>query len=94
MNINIADRQQRWTPKRKAALLAIIEAGQIEPEALERLGLSPEELTTWRRDFSDHGVGGLHVYSLHYHHPDRRKAIKAREHPAPPPPARVEPVAP
>jgi uncharacterized protein DUF1153 len=70
--------QQRWTPKRKAALLAMIEAGEMEPGKLDLLGLSQEELTTWRRDFSDHGVCGLHVYSLHYHHPDRRKAAKHR----------------
>ena len=69
---------QRWTPKRKAALLALIEAGQIEPAQLEGLGLSPEELTTWRRDFSSHGVCGLHVYSLHYHHPNRRRVPRHR----------------
>jgi hypothetical protein len=68
----------RWTPKRKAALLARIEAGEVDPAQLERLGLSQEELTTWRRDFSDHGLYGLQVYSLHYHYPNRRKAPKHR----------------
>jgi hypothetical protein len=77
MTLDFADRQ-RWTPKRKAALLALIEAGKIEPERLEGIGLSSEELTTWRRDFSDHGVYGLHVYSLHYHHPNRRRVPKHR----------------
>jgi hypothetical protein len=72
--------QQRWTPKRKAALLALIDAGEIEPARLALLGLSQEELTLWRRDFSDHGVSGLHVYTLHYHHPDRRKTTKGRRY--------------
>jgi Protein of unknown function (DUF1153) len=72
--------QKRWTPKRKAALLAMIEAGEVEPARLARLGLSHEELTTWRREFSDHGVYGLHVYSLHYHHPNRRKTAKGRRY--------------
>jgi hypothetical protein len=81
MNLDFVD-QQRWTPKRKAALLAMIEAGEMEPGRLALLGLSEEELRTWRRDFSDHGVYGLHVYSLHYHHPNRRKAAKHR-HPRP-----------
>jgi hypothetical protein len=45
MTTDFAD-GQRWTPKRKAALLALIEAGEIEPERLAGLGLSPEELTT------------------------------------------------
>jgi hypothetical protein len=77
MSFDFVD-QRRWTPKRKAALLATIEAGKMEPKELELLGLSQEELTTWRREFSDHGVGGLHIYSLHYYHPMRRKAPKHR----------------
>jgi Protein of unknown function (DUF1153) len=72
--------QQRWTPKRKAALLALIEAGEIEPARLAMLGFSQEELTIWRRDFSDHGVCGLHVYTLHHHHPNRRKTAKTRRY--------------
>jgi hypothetical protein len=80
MTFDLADRQHRWTPKRKAALLAGIEAGQIAPGTLELLGISEEELTTWRREFADHGVHGLHVYSLHYHYPKRRKAVP-RHHP-------------
>jgi hypothetical protein len=77
MTVDFADRQ-RWTSKRKAALLAVIDAGEMAPEELEHLGLSPEELTTWRRDFSDHGVRGLRVYSLHYLHPGRRRSAKRR----------------
>jgi Protein of unknown function (DUF1153) len=79
MTFEIIDRQ-RWTPRRKAALLAMIEAGEMGPEKLEQIGLSQEELTTWRRDFSDHGLCGLQVYSLHYHYPHRRKPPKARRH--------------
>jgi hypothetical protein len=77
MNLEFVGRQ-RWTPKRKATLLAMIEAGEVEPERLALLGLSQEELKSWRRDFSNYGVSGLHVYSLHYHHPDRRRMGTAR----------------
>jgi hypothetical protein len=80
MTLKFADPQRRWTPKRKAALLAVIDAGEMERGVLDRLGLSEEELQSWRRDFSDHGVHGLHVYSLHYHHPSRRKAARHRLH--------------
>jgi Protein of unknown function (DUF1153) len=73
--------RQRWTPKRKATLLAMIEAGEVEPTRLVLLGISQEELTSWRRDFSEHGVGGLHVGSLHHHHPKRRKMRTARHYP-------------
>ena len=83
MTVEYADRQ-RWTSKRKAALLAVIDAGEMAPEELAHLGLSSEELTTWRRDFSDHGVRGLRVYSLHYHHPDRCKSAKRRRGRQPP----------
>jgi hypothetical protein len=79
--LEFADRQQRWTPKRKAALLAVIDGGKMEAGTLERLGLSEEELRSWRRDFSVYGVHGLHVYSFHYHHPKRRKAAKHRHRP-------------
>jgi Protein of unknown function (DUF1153) len=77
MTFEFAD-QQRWTPKRKAALLAMIESGEVEPARLVRLGFSQEELATWRRDFLDHGVYGLYVYSLHYHHPNRLKTVRGR----------------
>jgi hypothetical protein len=78
MGLEIFDRQ-RWTPKRKAAFLAMVEAGEVEPTKLALLGMSQEELTSWRRDFSNHGVGGLYVCSLHHHHPDRRK-MRALRH--------------
>jgi transposase-like protein len=77
MRLELIDRQ-RWTPKRKATLLAMIEAGEVAPARLALLGISQEELKSWRRDFSDHGVDGLHVYSLHYHHPNRRRMRMAR----------------
>jgi hypothetical protein len=77
MSFDFVD-QRRWTPKRKAALLAEIEAGALGPAQLEPFGLSQEELNLWRREYSDHGVQGLHVYSLHHHHPDRRRGWKGR----------------
>jgi hypothetical protein len=55
---------QRWTARRKAAFLATVEAGEISPEELDRLGISLEELRSWQRDFAAYGIDGLRVTSL------------------------------
>jgi uncharacterized protein DUF1153 len=60
---------QRWTPKRKAALLGAIEAGEMQADELVRLGVSLEELETWRRNFTAHGVRGLRVTHLQLYRP-------------------------
>lgn len=51
---------QRWTIRRKAALLEALQRGALSLErASERYALSLEELRTWERDFERYGVHGL-----------------------------------
>jgi hypothetical protein len=51
---------RRWTPRRKAALLAMVRLSAITiAEAFERYGLSEEEFLCWQRDFDAHGLPGL-----------------------------------
>lgn len=50
----------RWTPARKALVLAKVADGRItEERACARYGLSAEELAAWQRDFAAHGLPGL-----------------------------------
>jgi hypothetical protein len=51
----------RWTARRKLAFLAAVEAGEIGPEEMDRLGISPDELLCWQRDFAAYGIRGLHA---------------------------------
>lgn len=53
---------RRWVASRKAAIVRAVAAGLIaRPEALQRYGLSEEELAEWERAVLDHGIGGLKV---------------------------------
>jgi hypothetical protein len=50
----------RFTRHLKAAILSSIGAGHISiPEALERYGLSADELTAWMDSKAAHGIDGL-----------------------------------
>jgi hypothetical protein len=52
----------RWTPKRKAAVVAAIERGIISTtEARELHDLSEEELVAWMRDYAALGQAGLRL---------------------------------
>lgn len=59
---------KRWVARRKAAVVAALEAGAItESEACARYGLSEEELTGWRDSVARHGVPALFATRLkHY----------------------------
>lgn len=59
---------KRWVARRKAAVVAAIEAGAISAEdALSRYGLSEEELSSWRESVARHGVPALFATRLkHY----------------------------
>jgi len=60
----------RWTPKRKAEVTEAIQNGRLTPaEAIERHGLSEEELAAWMRDFLAHGRAGLSITKLQQYRP-------------------------
>jgi Protein of unknown function (DUF1153) len=50
----------RWVIRRKAQLVAAVEAGIISlDDALLRYSVSPEEFASWQRSFQRHGIYGL-----------------------------------
>lgn len=50
----------RWTFRRKADVVLAVERGHLTPEqAIEGLGLSADELASWRRRFKRHDFAGL-----------------------------------
>jgi hypothetical protein len=51
---------KRWSPRRKAAVVAAARAGLISrEEACARYQLSAEELAAWEKAFDQNGVPGL-----------------------------------
>jgi transposase-like protein len=55
----------RWTIRRKAAILAAVQAGEITIEEVCRCyQLSEEEFLAWQRAFEAHGLPGLRVTRL------------------------------
>jgi hypothetical protein len=51
---------QRWTGRRKAAVVEAVRGGSIPiEEACQLYHISVEEFLTWERDFDRHGVPGL-----------------------------------
>jgi hypothetical protein len=51
---------QRWTVKRKAALIEAVRGGWLEiDEACRRYALSVDEFLAWERDIDRNGVPGL-----------------------------------
>ena len=56
---------KRWSPSRKAAIVAATRAGVISrEEACARYLLSEEELTAWERALDQNGVPGLRTTRL------------------------------
>ena len=56
---------RRWTPMRKAEVVACVRASLISLEnACERYMLSEEELQSWDSHLNEHGVGGLRTTHL------------------------------
>ena len=56
---------KRWSPSRKAAVVAAARAGLISrEEACARYVMSDEELTEWERAFDQNGVPGLRTTRL------------------------------
>ena len=51
---------QRWTVKRKAALIEVVRGGWLAiDEACRRYALSVDEFVAWERDMDRHGIHGL-----------------------------------
>lgn len=70
---------ERWSPRRKAAVVAAVRAGLISAEeACRRYMLSVEELTAWEKAFDQNGVPGLRTTRQQNY----RNALlaRAREH--------------
>lgn len=66
---------QRWTARRKAAVIAAVRAGWLPIEDVCQLyTLSVDELLAWERDIDRNGVPGLRVtrYQI-YRDTDARK---------------------
>lgn len=52
--------KERWSPGRKAAVVAAITDGSLSLEVARRdYALSPEELAAWQRDLVAYGIPGL-----------------------------------
>ena len=57
---------QRWTFRRKAAVLQALRNGVLTiEEAVERYALSVEEIRAWQRDLERHGVYGLRALRVY-----------------------------
>jgi hypothetical protein len=55
----------RWTPRRKAEVVAAVRGGLLTfDEACDRYGLALEELTNWQRAVGRSGIAGLRVTRL------------------------------
>jgi hypothetical protein len=57
--------ESRWTPRRKAEVVAVVRGGLLTfDEALSRYQLAMEELTSWQRAVERSGMPGLRVTRL------------------------------
>mgnify|MGYP001557323628 CR=1 FL=1 len=62
----------RWVIRRKAQLVAAVEAGVITlDEALDRYSVSPEEFESWQRSLRRHGIYGLRTTRSQIYRVDR-----------------------
>ena len=68
---------KRWTPQRKAAVLAEVRSGAITvEEACRRYEISGEEFLAWLRAFETYGVPGLRATRVQQYH--RRPSSRGR----------------
>ncbi|GAA0557976.1 DUF1153 domain-containing protein [Rhizomicrobium electricum] len=65
----------RWVSRRKAAVVAAVQAGVISlPDACARYALSVEEFLSWQRTVERHGVPGLRItHAQDYRQPGRER---------------------
>lgn len=58
----------RWTPHRKAEVVAAVKGGLLSfDEACQRYSLGPEELTGWQRAVDRSGIPGLRVTQIQHY---------------------------
>lgn len=65
---------QRWVSRRKAEVVAAVQAGLLTlGEACRRYALSVEEFMSWQQSIERHGLAGLRATHLQkYRHNDSR----------------------
>ena len=71
---------KRWVVRRKAAVVAAVQAGKITlEEACLRYQLTEEEFREWQRAFEAHGLPGLRATRLQqYRAPPPRRPRRPR----------------
>jgi len=61
---------KRWVVRRKAAVVAAVQAGKITlEEACRRYQLTEEEFRAWQRAYESHGLPGLRATRLQQYRP-------------------------
>jgi len=61
---------KRWVVRRKAAVVAAVQAGKITlEEACRRYQLTEEEFRAWQRAYDAHGLPGLRATRLQQYRP-------------------------
>ena len=61
---------KRWVVRRKAAVVAAVQAGKITlEEACRRYELTEEEFRAWQRAYEAHGLPGLRATRLQQYRP-------------------------
>jgi transposase-like protein len=64
------DNTKRWVVRRKAAVVAAVQAGKITlEEACRRYQLTEEEFRAWQRAYEAHGLPGLRATRLQQYRP-------------------------
>ncbi|MDB5670751.1 MAG: hypothetical protein JWO25_1710 [Alphaproteobacteria bacterium] len=64
---------RRWVARRKAEVVAAVQAGLLPlEEALRLYRLTIEEFASWQRALLRHGLGGLKASRLHVSEADER----------------------
>ena len=70
---------KRWVVRRKAAVVAAVEAGKITlEEALRRYQLTEEEFRAWQRAYDAHGLPGLRATRLQQYRSPRPSRPRRR----------------
>ena len=76
---------KRWSPGRKASLVAAARAGLItREEAQMRYMLSAEELAEWERALDQNGVPGLRTTRLQNYRGAQSQPVPGEPAPSPP----------